>query len=184
MKINSTPVPAEPPTPTLSSLCNWWMTTKEESLPGICHWFIHPQHSQPRVSFSFSHNQAGNGSSFTPIGYTGQVGMIDMTHPVHSTASISLILILGSVLFILLVTAFITCITRRKRVQQQNEDEFMSQRVSDHIQRRRGQKKDPPPNYVTVIQMKKEEEEDLPSYSEAISMESVMSDIAKTEEEV
>merc|ERR1719431_2242328 len=110
--------------------------------------------------------------SFSPIGYSDKVGVINMAHQVHST-SISLILILGSVFFILLVTAFITCITRRKRAQQQNEDELMSQRVSDHIQRRRGQKKDPPPNYVTVIKMK--EEEDLPSYSEAVSMEAGMS---------
>ena len=55
--------------------------------------------------------------------------------------------------------------------QQLSEDELMSQRVSEHIQRRRGQKKDPPPNYVAVIKMKVEEEEDLPSYTEAVSME-------------
>merc|ERR1719228_3257067 len=124
----------------------------------------------PRVSISFSNHQLANSSSFSPIGYSDKVGVVNMAHQVHST-SISLILILGSVFFIFLVTAFITCITRRKRAQQQSEDELMSQRVSDHIQRRRGQTKDPPPNYVTVIKMKEEEEEDLPSYSEAVSME-------------
>merc|ERR1719244_1081108 len=133
----------------------------------------------PRVSISFSHNQLANSSSFSPIGYSDKVGVINMAHQVHST-SISLILILGSVFFILRVTAFITCITRRKRAQQ-SEDELMSQRVSDHIQRRRGQKKDPPPNYVTVIKMKEEEQEDLPSYSQAVSMEAGMSNIDENE---
>ena len=102
---------------TLSSLCNLWMTTKEEALPGICHWFLHPQKNQPRFSFNFQQNQTAINSSFSPIGYSGNVNMLDMDHPTHSTTSISLILILGSVLFILLVTAFITCITRKKRVQ-------------------------------------------------------------------
>jgi len=58
----------------------------------------------------------------------------------------------------------------------------MSQRVSEHIQRKRGQKKDPPPNYVAVIKMKEEEEEDLPSYSEAVSMEARKNEIADDQE--
>ena len=120
MRLTSLPPPGSSqlptPAPTLSSLCNWWITTKEEALPGICHWFIHPEKNKPRVSISFSHNQLTNSSSFSPIGYSDNVGVIDMTNSVHST-SISLILILGGVFFILLVTAFITCITRRKRTQ-------------------------------------------------------------------
>merc|ERR1711892_1486849 len=97
---------------TLSSLCDWWMTTKEEALPGICPWFIHPQNDQPRFSLSFQQNQSESNSSFSPIGYSGNVKMLDMDHPIHSTASISLILILGSVSFILLIIAFITFITQ------------------------------------------------------------------------
>ena len=50
--------------------------------------------------------------------------------------------------------------------------------MSDHIQRIRGQKKDPPPNYVAVLKMKKEEEDDLPSYTEALSLEGGMCTIA------
>merc|ERR1711892_1144847 len=154
---------------TLSSLCDWWMTTKEEALPGICHWFLHPQNNQPRFSLSFQQNQSESNSSFSPIGYSGNVNMLDMDHPIHSTASISLILILGSVLLILLITAFITFITRKKMIQNPNEDEFfINQRVSEHIQlrmRTRSQKKDLPPNYVSAIKMKEEEDEDLPSYS-------------------
>ena len=117
MRLTSIPPPVPASSETLSSLCDWWMTTKEEALPGICHWFIHPQNNQPRFSLSFQQNQSAGNSSFSPIGYSGNVNMLDMDHPIHSTASISLILILGSVLFILLVTAFITCITRKKRVQ-------------------------------------------------------------------
>jgi len=182
MRLTSVPPPvkAYPPTPgpTLSSLCNWWMTTKEEALPGICQWFIHPEKNMQRVSISFTHNQLANSSRFSPISYSDKVGVIDMAPPVHSTTSIGLILILASVFFILLVTAFITCIIRRKRVQQQSDEEMRSQRVSDHIQRIRGQKKDPPPNYVAVLKMKKEEEDDLPSYNEALSLEGGMCNVA------
>merc|ERR1719412_516305 len=133
-----------------------------------------------RVSISFADNQLANSSSFFPISYSDKVGVIDMAPPVHSTTSISLILILASVFFILLVTAFITCITRRKRVQQ-SDGEMRSQRVSDHIQRIRGQKKDPPPNYVAVLKMKKEEEDDLPSYNEALSLEGGMCNISENQ---
>ena len=34
-------------------------------------------------------------------------------------------------------------------------------------------KKDPPPDYATVIDMKIREDEDLPTYSEAVGIESV-----------
>merc|ERR1719369_1739535 len=54
----------------------------------------------PRVSISFSNNQLANSSSFSPIGYSDKVGVINMAHQVHSS-SIGLILILGSVFFIL-----------------------------------------------------------------------------------
>ena len=101
---------------TLNSLCNWWMNTKEEALPGICHWFIHQQKNQRRFSLKFEPNQSST-SLFSPFGYSGNVGMTTMEHPVSFDTSISLILILGSVLFIVLVTAFITCITRKKQVQ-------------------------------------------------------------------
>ena len=101
---------------TLSSLCNWWMNTKEKALPGICHWFNHPQKIHRRFSLNFESNQSSN-SSFTPFGYSGSVDMTTLKHPVSSDTSISLILLLCSVLFIVLVTAFISCITRKKRVQ-------------------------------------------------------------------
>ena len=100
---------------TLSSLCNWWMNTKEKALPGICHWFNHPQKIHRRFSLNVESNQSSN-SSFTPFGYSENVDMTTLEHPISSDTSISLILLLCSVLFIVLVTTFITCITCKKRV--------------------------------------------------------------------
>ena len=60
----------------------------------------------------------------------------------------------------------------------------MTERVLNHIERRRAsnslqmlegsnasQTKDLPPNYVTVVKLEKNEDEELPSYSEALSIE-------------
>ena len=93
---------------TLSSFCNWWMNSKEEVLPGICHWFIHPQENMRDSSVKFIPDSGANYS-------TGHISVLD--DRVHSTESMSLILILGGVLFILLLTAFITCISRRRSTQ-------------------------------------------------------------------
>eukprot|EP00090_Calanus_glacialis_P032348 TRINITY_DN5359_c0_g1_i3.p1 TRINITY_DN5359_c0_g1~~TRINITY_DN5359_c0_g1_i3.p1 ORF type:complete len:159 (-),score=53.05 TRINITY_DN5359_c0_g1_i3:26-502(-) len=154
-----TPSPPPPPSKsqaeTLSSLCDWWMNTKEEALPGICHWFIHPGGDQRGSTVRLSHYRPVNGSSFS------SVGMSVMEHPVHS--SISIIFILGGVLFILLIVAFITCITRRKTIERA----------------KKSQKKDHPPDYVAVIKMKIKEDEELPSYSEAILIESKMEKVDK-----
>eukprot|EP00090_Calanus_glacialis_P032349 TRINITY_DN5359_c0_g1_i4.p1 TRINITY_DN5359_c0_g1~~TRINITY_DN5359_c0_g1_i4.p1 ORF type:complete len:155 (-),score=48.03 TRINITY_DN5359_c0_g1_i4:26-490(-) len=150
-----TPSPPPPPSKsqaeTLSSLCDWWMNTKEEALPGICHWFIHPGGSTDRLT----HVRPMNISSLS------SVGMSVIEHPVHS--SISIIFILGGVLFILLIVAFITCITRRKTIERA----------------KKSQKKDHPPDYVAVIKMKIKEDEELPSYSEAILIESKMEKVDK-----
>ena len=157
MRLTSSPPP--PPSnsqaETLSSLCDWWMNTKEEALPGICHWFIHPGGNQRGSTDRFSRNRPVNISSFS------NVGVSVMEHPVHS--SISIIFILGGVFFILLIVAFITCITRRKTIERA----------------KKSQKKDHPPDYVAVIKMKTKEDEDLPSYSEAIVMESKMGKVDK-----
>ena len=151
MRLSSSPPP--PPSnsqaETLSSLCDWWMNTKEEALPGICHWFIHPRGSTDRLS----HDRPVNISSIS------SVGMSVMEHPVHS--SISIIFILGGVLFILLIVAFITCITRRKTIERA----------------KKSQKKDHPPDYVAVIKMKTKEDEELPSYTEAVLIESKIREV-------
>ena len=117
MRLTSLPTPlpsnstqnANTQAETLSSLCSWWMNTKEEALPGICHWFVHPHKNQRRFSLNFEANQSSSNSSFSPVDWT------TLEHT--STTSISFILILCTVLFIILVTGFITCITRKKMVQ-------------------------------------------------------------------
>ena len=97
---------------TLSSFCNLWINTKTEALPGICHWFIHPKENIRGPSVKFNSDSGANISSFPP---TGHMSVLD--HRVLSTEDMSLILILCGVFFILLVTAFITCISRKRRTQ-------------------------------------------------------------------
>merc|ERR1712060_605659 len=84
----------------------------------------------------------------------------------HESTSISIIMILATVLFILLVTAFVTCITRKKRRPQNVESQC--QVVSDP-RRTRNLQKDKPPDYDEAVRMKEREELELPSYSEAVS---------------
>ena len=43
-------------------------------------------------------------------------------------------------------------------------------------------KKDHPPDYVSVIKMKEKEDEDLPTYSEAITIETGRSELANVGE--
>ena len=69
----------------------------------------------------------------------------------------------------------------------------MTERVLNHIERRRAsnslqmlegsnasQTKDLPPNYVAVVKMKTNEDEELPSYSEALSMETELREFSKS----
>merc|ERR1711997_654174 len=81
----------------------------------------------------------------------------------HESTSISIIMLLATVLFILLITAFVTCITRKNRAAQTVESEVVSESV------RRAFNKDKPPDYDTAVKMKEREELELPSYSQAVS---------------
>merc|ERR1712226_874837 len=85
--------------------------------------------------------------------------------------SISIIMLLATVLFILLITAFVTCLTRKKRRPQNVENQ------ADLDPMRRVQHKDKPPDYDTAVKMKEREELELPSYSEAVSDKS--SDVSR-----
>merc|ERR1711971_369020 len=87
----------------------------------------------------------------------------------HESTSISIIMILATVLFILLITAFVTCITRKKRRPQNVESQC--QVVSDP-RRTRILQKDKPPDYDEAVRMKEREELELPSYSQAVSDQS------------
>lgn len=166
------------PAKTLSSFCNSWMNTKEEAVPSICHWFIHPQDNKKDSLLKFNPDPEDYISSFPP---TDNGHMSRMDHRILSTEDVSLIFILCGILFILLVTALMTCITRKKRTQQPNEEDYLNNQVSEQMERIRSanllfrmerlhpsQKKDAPPDYVTAVKMKEEEDEELPTYSEAV----------------
>jgi len=98
--------------------------------------------------------------------------------PFGTGRSISIIGILGGVLFILLIVALITCLRRRKRcstgVESHTEDlhhvhSLHQVRVSHHLL---GLAREAPPDYTTVCKQKEEEEEEgLPSYSQAVGEE-------------
>merc|ERR1719500_1004613 len=104
----------------------------------------------------------------------------------QSASSFSLIIILGALLFILLVTAFTTCITCKKRLQPHNEPHWRSTRLR-HLQRKpteseSSSRRDPPPEYLHVIEEKRREEEELPTYSEALAVETDKCESLENEE--
>jgi len=159
---SATPEPNLPAqTETLSSMCSWWATTKQEKLPGICHWFVHPHKKVINI------NQPGS--------FFDNMGMTTMGHA-HSSTSLSLVLILGGVFLILFITAIITCIKRQKETQSVNEEVLRNVRISNHIRRINSSNmvsvlegsKDCPPDYATAVKTKEEEEKELPSYSQAM----------------
>merc|ERR1711936_1550392 len=114
--LSSSPPPPPPPSSsrveTLSSLCQWWGDTKQDPLPSICHQFVSPDRLDGRWAvvppqfYSHGHNQL--------VRHPAPSSNLVST-PFGAGRSISLIGILGGVLFILLIVAFITCIRRRKR---------------------------------------------------------------------
>ena len=131
---------------TLRSLYNWWMKTKELALAGICHCFILPHENQLRFSLKIEPNQSSN-SSLSPFGYSVGVEIKTIEHPVKYQSYFH------NRLFIVLVTALITCITHKERthvlffwfilfsecisnLRQPDEYDFMPKRVSNHTQRR------------------------------------------------
>lgn len=112
--------------------------------------------------------------------------------------SLSLIGVLGGILFILLMIAFASCIKHRKRIRDEEEnglsfDTLSSQlrqlhqaRASQHLLSMLQSLPDlppaPPPDYATVVK-EKEEEENLPSYSQATGeLETVFEESVETVE--
>jgi len=110
---------------------------------------------------------------------------IDLTDDFSYTSrSLSLVGVLGGILFILLTIAFVTLIKHRKRFREREGDGLNLDRISSHLrqlqQARSSQQllsilgslpelpPSPPPDYETVEKLReKEENGDLPSYLEA-----------------
>jgi hypothetical protein len=125
---------------------------------------------------------------FVPVRYGDRIGHQGFIGSVQYTGrSISLVGILGGIIFILLMIACATCIKHRKRYpsEQRHQDRLARQMIVDHIrhvtQARSGQSLlaglpgihnvnrglDKPPDYDTVVKVT-EEDGELPSYMEAM----------------
>lgn len=172
--------------PTLVRLCNLWPYIHSKpvpNLPEICqrvpttlfidHRDIFQDSSEYRVG-PFKNGVTGPGERVVGINQ-------ELT---FSGRSFSLMGVLGGVLFILLVIAFITCIRHRKRVRTEADGELDLDVISSRIRRihqaRAGHHllsvlgslpetpPAPPPDYDTVLKQREKEELDLPSYLEAI----------------
>ena len=106
------------------TFCRWLMSSKVKvggPLSGICHWFTHPEkplyrsryhHGGVTTSYDTSRHDDYDTMRSETIQRTGLVSHL------HESTSISIIMILATVLFILLITAFVTCIIRKKRRPQ------------------------------------------------------------------
>lgn len=148
------------------TFCRWLMSSKVEvggPLSGICHWFTHPEKPLYRTRGHVSTHGQVTRLDHDAMETVHRTGV--MSH-IHESTSISIIMILATVLFILLITAFVTCIIRKKRQPQTSVESHMisSVPVSSIMVR-----KDKPPDYNSVIRQKEMEENELPSYNQAIS---------------
>jgi len=162
------------------TFCRWLMSQKMEvggPLSGICHWFVNPEKKlhRPRIGH-FHPNRHLISNEIPDLAVNSEVKTdLMISGHLHESTSISIIMILATVLFILLITAFVTCITRKKRRAQSVETGTVQDYSGQLRGHRRSHHKDKPPDYDTAVKMKEREELELPSYSEAVSC--VMPDI-------
>lgn len=175
--------------PTLVRLCSLWPYIHSKPVPSppeICqrvpttlfidHRDIFQDSGEYRVGH-FKNGVTGPGERMVGIDQLNQ----ELT---FSGRSFSLMGVLGGVLFILLVIAFITCIRHRKRVRTEADGELDLDVISSRIRRIHQARAGhhllsvlgslpetppvPPPSYDTVLKQREKEELDLPSYLEAI----------------
>jgi len=173
--------------PTLLRLCQLWPyihNAPAPSPPDICNNLLLIDHrrdifrnSQYHYGQTGSRNTAGPGERAVGVHHIED----ELT---FSGRSFSLMGVLGGVLFILLVIAFITCIRHRKRVRNEADGELDLDVISSRIRRIHQARAGhhllsvlssmpevapvPPPDYDTVLKQREKEESDLPSYLEAI----------------
>lgn len=158
------------------TFCKWLMSSKVKvggPLSGICHWFTSPERSTERRNSHYnilthrhdlSRHEFDIMSSSTGPQRTSTYS--SLSH-INESTSISIIMILATVLFILIITAFVTCIIRKKRRPQHQpgpRSPAAAVPMSGVMVR-----KDKPPDYNSVIMMKEREDEELPTYCQAVS---------------
>jgi len=167
------------------TFCKWLMSSKVKvggPLSGICHWFTNPERNTERRSryniLTHSHDLTRHEADI--MSSSVQRTSTYSSH-IHESTSISIIMILATVLFILLITAFVTCIIRKKRRPHQPPPALssMSAPMSGVVVR-----KDKPPDYNSVLMMKQMEDQELPSYTQAVSgVPEVISDRSESDED-
>jgi len=179
---------------TFGSLCHWWSQTKDEALPSICHQFlqVHPDHLHQLLSLKDDSYGKINGSLNQHKLKVLERGSLSKDHPLYSGRSISLVGILGGVLFILLLIAFTW-----KRYQK--HETSINNHLSNHLRYVRQlqasqepmeqisvseQSRVPPPDYISVIKQTEKEEMELPSYSQAVSRNEGEGEPSESEETV
>jgi len=177
LTVESTPSPNVPTVQpqSLGSLCSWWESThaKDDPLPQICHEYTSPDklltgYVAPPMQYNFA--RVASGMFLESTNQRLDRDIVPVEHIAHGAArSIGLIGISLGVLFIIFIIAFISCMKRRKTVQNFEQEEHRSAqgfiRLDQESHIRKG---DIPPDYNTVVKMKEEEDEDLPSYKQAV----------------
>jgi len=155
------------------TFCKWLMSSKVKvggPLSGICHWFTSPERNTERRNSQYNiltHRHDLSRHEFDIMSSSGpqRTSTYSSSH-INESTSISIIMILATVLFILLITAFVTCIIRKKRrpQHQPSQRSTAAAPMSGVVVR-----KDKPPDYNSVIIMKEREDEELPTYIQAVS---------------
>lgn len=95
------------------TFCKWLAAQKVDvngPLSGICHWFTHPEKSLTRGGHVSRYHVRQEVARDNEHGLRS-----DVVSQFHHSTSISIIMILAAVLFILIITALVTCIIRKKR---------------------------------------------------------------------
>lgn len=186
--LNASTIPPPPNSSTLIQLCRLWTSIHKSPPPhSLCggnmsdlSFLVPPHLYDDRVIHKYElRNSASDGRM---VG----IDVMDMDNAHFTGRSLSLIGVLGGVLFILVMIACVTFFRHRKRVREMdneglNFDLFSSQlrqlnqaRSSSHLRRILNSFPEvgipaPPPDYDTVLKdQEKEEDLHLPSYSEAV----------------
>lgn len=189
---------------TLVQLCRLWPHIHKSpppDLPSFCHELLrtfYMRHPALNLYDDRLLDKAGPSLRHAPTPPDDRNVGIDVADDFSYTSrSLSLVGVLGGILFILLTIAFVTLIKHRKRFREREDEGLNIERLSSHLrqihQARSSQQllsmlgnlpelpPAPPPDYETVEKLK-EREEELPSYLEATGkLETVYEDAEHTD---